>query len=42
MVPIEMRMIAKTSLLFILSFRITADIIALNMIEIALEQPKNI
>ena len=41
-VPMHIRMMAKISVLTILSFRNMAEITALKIIEIALEQPKNI
>ena len=42
MVPMQMRIMAKISVLTILSFSTTAEITVLNIIEIALEHPKNI
>jgi len=42
MVPMQIRIMARISVLPILSFNTMAEIIALNIIEIALEHPKNI
>jgi hypothetical protein len=41
-VPMHIRIIARISVLTILSFRNIADITALKIIDIALEHPKNI